>query len=201
MSQVRLGIDRLLSDPSSLEGKRFGLITNPSGVTSDGVPSWKALGELRAGKLTRLFGPEHGVDGGAIYMEAVGNAVHPPSGLPSVSLYGDSIASLKPRRRDLEGLDALVFDLADVGSRYYTYIWTMMLAMEAAAEAGVRFVVCDRPNPIGGEIEGAPQEPELLSFVGLYPLPVRHGQTAGELARFLRAENDIAVDPWCPVDR
>ncbi|HEV2063556.1 MAG TPA: exo-beta-N-acetylmuramidase NamZ domain-containing protein, partial [Thermoanaerobaculia bacterium] len=165
MSGVRLGIDRLLTDPSPVDGKRFGLITNPSGVTSDGAPSWRALAALRAGKLTRLFGPEHGVEGGAIYMESVGDAVHPPSGLPTVSLYGHSIASLKPKRQDLEGLDALVFDVADVGSRYYTYIWTMMLAMEAAAEAGIRFVVCDRPNPIGGAVEGAPQEPEFLSFV------------------------------------
>ena len=201
MTGVRLGIDRLLADPSSLAGKRFGLITNPSGVTGEGVPSWKALGALRAGMLTRLFGPEHGVDGGAVYMEAVGSAVHPPSGLPAVSLYGDSVASLKPRREDLQGLDALVFDIADVGSRYYTYIWTMMLAMEAAAEAGIRFVVCDRPNPIGGSVEGAPQEPELLSFVGLHPVPVRHGQTAGEMARFLAAEKRLSVDlVVCPVE-
>ncbi len=200
MSSVRPGIDRLLADPSCLDGKRFGLITNPSGVTSKGEPSWKALGALRAGKLMRLFGPEHGVDGGAVYMEAVGSSVHPPSGLPAVSLYGDSIASLKPRPQDLEGLDALVFDIADVGSRYYTYIWTMMLAMEAAAAAGIRFVICDRPNPIGGSVEGAPQEPELLSFVGLHPVPVRHGQTAGELARYLAADKRLSVDlVVCPV--
>jgi molybdopterin-guanine dinucleotide biosynthesis protein MobB len=201
MSGVRLGIDRLLTEPSPVDGKRFGLITNPSGVTSDGAPSWRALTALRAGKLTRLFGPEHGVDGGAIYMESVGDAVHPPSGLPTVSLYGHSIASLKPKRQDLEGLDALVFDVADVGSRYYTYIWTMMLAMEAAAEAGIRFVVCDRPNPIGGAVEGAPQEPDLLSFVGLHPVPVRHGQTVGEMARFLAAEKRLDVDlVVCPVE-
>jgi molybdopterin-guanine dinucleotide biosynthesis protein MobB len=88
-----------------------------------------------------------------------------------------------------------------VGSRYYTYIWTMMLAMEAAADAGLRFVVCDRPNPIGGSVEGAPQEPELLSFVGLHPVPVRHGQTAGEMARFLAAEKRLDVDlVVCPVE-
>ena len=201
MSRVRVGIDRLLADPSPIDGKRFGLVTNPSGVTGDGEPSWRALAALRAGKLTRLFGPEHGVDGGAVYMEAVGDGVHPPSGLPAVSLYGDSIASLKPKRRDLEGLDALVFDVADVGSRYYTYLWTMMLAMEAAAEAEIRFVVCDRPNPIGGTVEGAAQEPELVSFVGLHPVPVRHGQTAGEMAHFLAAEKGLDVDlVVCPVE-
>ena len=184
-----------------MAGRRFGLITNPSGVTSKGVPSWKALAELRAGRLVCLFGPEHGVDGGAIYMEAVGPGVHRPTGLPAFSLYGDSIASLKPRREDLEGLDALVFDVADVGSRYYTYLWTMMLAMEAAAEAGLRFVVCDRPNPLGGHVEGAPQEPELLSFVGLHPVPVRHGLTPGEMARLLVFEKRLDVDlVVCPVE-
>jgi molybdopterin-guanine dinucleotide biosynthesis protein MobB len=191
MSRVRLGIDRLLADPSPVAGKRFGLITNPSGVTSAGVPSWMALSELSAGKLVRLFGPEHGVDGGAVYMEAVGDATHPPTGLPAVSLYGSSIESLKPRRDDLASLDVLVFDVADVGARYYTYVWTMMLAMEAAAEAGLSFVVCDRPNPIGGSVEGAPQDAGYLSFVGLHPLAVRHGMTAGELARLLVSERKL----------
>jgi molybdopterin-guanine dinucleotide biosynthesis protein MobB len=194
MSRVRPGIDLLLRDPAPIAGKRFGLITNPSGVTSSGEPSWKALAGLAGGKLTHLFGPEHGVDGGALYMESVGHALHEPTGLTAVSLYGSSIESLKPRRQDLEGLDALVFDVADVGARYYTFVWTMMLAMEAAAEAGLRFLVCDRPNPIGGAVEGAPQEEGFLSFVGLHPLPVRHGLTAGELARLLAAEKRLSLE-------
>jgi molybdopterin-guanine dinucleotide biosynthesis protein MobB len=188
------GIDGLLTDPSSIAGLRVGLITNPSGVTGKGVPTWQALFECPDVKLARLFGPEHGVDGGAIYMEAVGDAVHRPTGLPAVSLYGRTVQSLKPRAEDLEGLDALVFDVADVGARYYTFVWTMLLAMEACAESGLRFVVCDRPNPIGGAVEGAPQDPEYLSFVGLHPIPVRHGMTAGELARLLAAERRIGVD-------
>lgn len=191
---VRPGIDGLLADPSPIAGLRVGLITSPSGVTAGGVPTWKALFESREVKLERLFGPEHGVDGGAIYMEAVGDAVHPPTGLPIVSLYGRTVQSLKPRAQDLEGLDALVFDVADVGARYYTFVWTMLLAMEASAEAGLRFVVCDRPNPIGGAVEGAPQEAEYLSFVGLHSIPVRHGLTAGELARLLATERRIGVD-------
>jgi uncharacterized protein YbbC (DUF1343 family) len=134
------------------------------------------------------------VDGGAIYMEAVGNAIHPPTGLPAVSLYGATWDSLRPRFEDLAGLDALVFDVADVGARYYTYNWTMMLAMEACAQAGLRLVVCDRPNPIGGAVEGAPQEEEYLSFVGMYPVPVRHGMTTGEMARFLAQEKGLDVD-------
>jgi molybdopterin-guanine dinucleotide biosynthesis protein MobB len=201
MRSVRPGIDGLLQDPGPVAGKRFGLITNPSGVTSSGVPSWKALAGLPAGKLVRLFGPEHGVDGGALYMESVGHAVHPATGLPVVSLYGSSIESLTPRQEDLEGLDALVFDVADVGARYYTFVWTMMLAMEAAARTGLRFVVCDRPNPIGGAVEGAPQEDAFLSFVGLHPLPVRHGMTAGELARLLAAERKLSLDlVVCPAE-
>jgi len=144
--------------------------------------------------LVKLFGPEHGVDGGAIYMEAVGDAVHPPTGLPVVSLYGDRIESLRPRPEHLSGLEALVFDVPDVGARYYTFVWTMLLAMEASAAAGIRFVVCDRANPIGGAVEGAPQDPDYLSFVGLHPIAVRHGITAGELARLLAAERRIDVD-------
>jgi molybdopterin-guanine dinucleotide biosynthesis protein MobB len=194
MTRVRVGIDGLIEDPDPIAGRKFGLITNPSGLTSQGVPSWKALGELPWGQLARLFGPEHGVDGGAIYMESVANAVHPPTGLPAVSLYGDSVESLKPRREDLEGLEALVFDVADVGSRYYTFLWTMMLAMEAAADVNARFIVCDRPNPIGGAVEGAAQELDLLSFVGLHPVPVRHGLTAGEMARLLAAERKLDLD-------
>jgi molybdopterin-guanine dinucleotide biosynthesis protein MobB len=194
LSRPAPGIDGLLADPSAIAGLRVGLITNPSGVTSRGVPTWKALFDAPGANLLRLFGPEHGVDGGAIYMEAVGRATHRPTGLPAISLYGSTIESLKPRREDLEGLDAMVFDVADVGSRYYTYVWTMMLAMEACAESGLRFVVCDRPNPIEGAIEGAPQEPEFLSFVGLHPIAVRHGMTAGEIALLLRAEKKIDVD-------
>jgi molybdopterin-guanine dinucleotide biosynthesis protein MobB len=194
LSAILPGIDGLLADPSPVAGRRIGLITNPSGVTSHGVPTWRALRDSRDTTLARLFGPEHGVDGGAIYMEAVGGGVHTPTGLPAVSLYGATAETLKPRSEDLDGLDALVFDVADVGSRYYTYVWTMMLAMEACAEAGIRFVVCDRPNPIGGAIEGAPQETPFLSFVGLHPIAVRHGMTAGELALLLRAEKNLTVD-------
>ncbi|MEO8190314.1 MAG: molybdopterin-guanine dinucleotide biosynthesis protein B [Acidobacteriota bacterium] len=188
------GIDGLLADPAPIAGRRIGLITNPSGVTAAGLPSWKALFDLRETRLTKLFGPEHGVDGGAIYMEAVTGGVHRPTGLPAVSLYGSTRESLKPASEDLAGLEALVFDVADVGSRYYTYVWTMMLAMEAAAEARLPLIVCDRPNPIGGTVEGTSQEQDLLSFVGLHPIAVRHGMTAGELALLLRTEKGLDID-------
>jgi molybdopterin-guanine dinucleotide biosynthesis protein MobB len=194
MRRVRAGIDTLLESPWPVAGKRVGLITNGSGVTSGGVPTWKALRGAANVRLVRLFGPEHGLVGGAVYMEAVGASIHAPSGLPVVSLYGGSAESLRPRREDFADLEAIVFDVADVGSRYYTYIWTMLLAMEACAPLRLRFVVCDRPNPIGGAVEGAPQATGYLSFVGLHPIPVRHGMTAGELARLFVAERRLDLD-------
>jgi molybdopterin-guanine dinucleotide biosynthesis protein MobB len=193
-SKTILGIEALISDPSPLAGRRVGLITNPSGLTPDGTPSWQALFRLPDVRLTRLFGPEHGVDGGAVYMEDVCASVHRETGLPVASLYGSTRESLKPRAEDLADVDAIVFDVPDVGSRYYTYNWTMLLAMEACAEQGKRLVVCDRPNPLGGGVEGAPQDPAFLSFVGLHSIPVRHGLTSGELARLLASERGIDVD-------
>ena len=201
MTRVRAGIDRLLESSWPVAGKRVGLITNASGVTASGAPSWKALRGAANVRLVRLFGPEHGLAGGAVYMEAVGASIHAPSGLPVVSLYGSSPESLKPRREDFADLEAIVFDVADVGSRYYTYIWTMLLAMEACASSRLRFVVCDRPNPIGGAVEGAPQSTGYLTFVGLHPIPVRHGMTAGELARLFAAERRMDLDlVVCPAE-
>jgi len=194
MGKVRFGIDSLLENPWPVAGRRIGLITNPSGATSSGMPTWKALKASPNARLVRLFGPEHGVDGEAVYMEAVGTATHAPSGLPTVSLYGATADGLRPRREDFADLDAIVFDVGDVGSRYYTFVWTMLLAMEACAEARLRFVVCDRPNPIGGAVEGAPQSTGYLSFVGLHPIPVRHGMTAGELARLFASERRLDLD-------
>jgi molybdopterin-guanine dinucleotide biosynthesis protein MobB len=194
MKPVRAGIDGLLESSWPVAGKRVGLITNSSGVTSAGTPTWKALRGAANARLVRLFGPEHGLQGGAVYMESVGASIHAPSGLPVVSLYGSGPESLKPRREDFADLEAIVFDVADVGSRYYTYIWTMLLAMEACASSRLRFIVCDRPNPIGGSVEGAPQSTGYLTFVGLHPIPVRHGMTAGELARLFVAERRLDLD-------
>jgi len=198
---VRSGVDGLLESPWPLAGKRVGLITNASGVTASGVPTWRALRGAANVRLVRLFGPEHGLLGGAVYMEAVGASIHAPSGLPIVSLYGSAPESLKPRREDFADLEAIVFDIADVGSRYYTYIWTMLLAMEACASSRLRFVVCDRPNPIGGAVEGAPQSTGYLTFVGLHPIAARHGMTAGELARLFAAERKLDLDlVVCPAE-
>jgi len=194
MDKARFGIDVLLEKPWPVAGKRIGLITNASGITAQGVPTWKALKTAPNARLVRLFGPEHGLEGGAVYMEAVQGSIHGPSGLPVVSLYGATAESLRPRREHFADLEAIVFDVADVGSRYYTYIWTMLLAMEACAASRLRFVVCDRPNPIGGEVEGAPASTGYLTFVGLHPIPVRHGMTAGELARLFVAERRLDLD-------
>ncbi len=189
-----LGVDALLQDPGAIAGQRIALLTNHAGVTRDGVPSWKALFDLPDTRLVRLFGPEHGVDGGAEYMEGVSASVHRETGLPVASLYGTTAESLEPRDEDLSDVDALVFDVPDVGSRYYTFHWTMLLAMQACARLGKRFIVCDRPNPLGGAVEGAPQDPDHLSFVGLHPIPVRHGMTSGELARLFAAERGLDLD-------
>ncbi len=194
---VRTGLDVIAAQGfAPWHGLRLGLICNPTTVDRRLVH----LADLLAGRsdveLARLFGPEHGVRGTAQDMVGVdGVARDARSGVPVVSLYGRSFDSLRPPPQTLEGLDALVFDIQDVGSRYYTYIYTMMLCMEAAAQAKLPFWVLDRPNPIGGvEVEGNLVEKGFESFVGLHPLPVRHGLTAGELASLFKAERGLDVE-------
>jgi uncharacterized protein YbbC (DUF1343 family) len=139
-------------------------------------------------RVTRLFGPEHGVRGEAQDMIGVEAERDRRTGIPVSSLYGGSFESLTPAAPDLSEVDVLVVDLQDVGSRYYTYVWTMALAMAAAARAGVGVVVLDRPNPLGGvEVESGPLLPGYESFVGLGAVAVRHGLTIGEVARMVRA--------------
>ena len=188
------GIDALEEDPAAIEGARVALLSHPAGVTSGGDPSWAVLQRIPAVRLVRLFGPEHGIDGSAQDMAAVSDAVHPDTGLPARSLYGSSPESLAPAPADFAGVDALVCDLQDVGARYYTFVWTVCLAIDAAARAGVRIVVCDRPNPIGGAVEGEPQAPGYTSFVGWRRIPVRHGRTVGELALQYRDEARPGAD-------
>jgi uncharacterized protein YbbC (DUF1343 family) len=145
--------------------------------------------------LAALFGPEHGVRGDAQYMAAVGGERDPRTGVPVHSLYGEAAASLKPSAEHLDGLEALVFDIQDVGARYYTYQATMMLCMEAAADARIPFVVLDRPNPIGGvAVEGPRLAPGFESFCGLHDLAVRHGLTVGELAELFRVERKLDLE-------
>ena len=199
--RVRTGLDVWEAEQfRALHGLRVGAIVNPTSVDSRFRHLADLLDAAPDVTLAALFGPEHGVRGEVQYMEAVDEARDPRTGVPMYSLYGNTVDSLRPRPEWLVGLDAVVFDIQDVGARYYTYVYTMALAMEACAKAGVRFVVLDRPNPLGGErVEGNLVEPGFRSFVGMYSLPNRHGMTVGELARMLNAEErfgcDLAVVP------
>lgn len=188
---VRLPVDRLGELwPEDLRSARIGAILHAASTTSDLRSTLSCLEELeRSGtiRLTSLFGPQHGFDSTTQdNMVEWEGYEHPRLRIPVHSLYG---ADRKPTRPMLAGLDAIFLDLFDVGTRYYTFIWTMWLAMEAASEEGLAFVVADRPNPLDGiTVEGRPQREDHLSFVGLHPIPIRHGRTIGELARQFRAE-------------
>ncbi len=183
---VEVGLDRLGSgEEYGLDGKRLGLIVHAASVTSDGRHAIDVLRDARL-DVVRLLTPEHGLRSRAAAGEHVDGGVDPTTGLPVVSLYGDH---RKPAPEDLEDLDALVFDLQGSGVRFYTYVSTLILSLEAAAEAGLEFVVLDRPNPLGGErIEGplsAPRDVVPASFVNTAPGPLVHGLTLGEMARFV----------------
>ena len=187
---VLTGLEVLARDSMGpLRGLRVGLITNHTGVVGAGDARTSSIDLLHASPhvtLVRLFAPEHGFSGRANAGEHIGDERDRATGLPILSLYGET---RKPTAAMLEGLDALVFDIQDIGTRYYTYIWTMAHALEAAAEHGVRFVVLDRPNPIGGTLmHGNVLDTAYRTFVGLYPVPMRHGLTAGEMAQFINRE-------------
>lgn len=180
---VKTGLDNIASYERMFRGKRVGIITNHTACNSQGRHITDVFGEMEGVRITALFGPEHGIRG----TEAAGRKIDSETGdVPVYSLYGQTT---KPTPEMLEGLDVLVFDIQDVGARFYTYTYTMSLAMEAAAENGKRFVVLDRPNPINGlAVEGNILESEFASFVGLYPIPVRHGMTVGELAKMFNEQ-------------
>lgn len=188
---VRTGLEVLLSKgASALRGRRVGVICNQASVG----PSFAHVVDLLAAspgvRIGALLGPEHGVRGEAQDMESVSEGgaegrFDRKLGVPVHSLYGENVESLTPAPHMLEGLDAIVFDMQDVGARYYTFYATMTYAMRAAAKAGLEVFVLDRPNPLGGvAVEGGLQKPGFESFVGPYPLPVRHGMTVGELALY-----------------
>jgi uncharacterized protein YbbC (DUF1343 family) len=192
VTRVRTGLEQLLARPGDLRGRRLGLICNGASVTGDLVHASVALKSSKAFRLAALFGPEHGIWGDAQDLVEVGDSRDPLTGLPVHSLYGRVRA---PAPEALAGLDALVFDVQDVGARYYTFIYTMLNALEACALHGRRLVVLDRPNPLGGTIvDGNVLDPAFRSFVGLHPLPVRHGMTVGELALLFRDELGFRAD-------
>ena len=191
--RVESGLDVLLRGRTALlRGQRFALLAHQASVSAHHVHAASLLADLSGATLVRLMAPEHGLWGAAQDHAHIGAATDPVTGLPVVSLYGER---REPSAAALRGLDALVVDLQDVGARYYTFVWTTILAMRACARAGVRVFVLDRPNPIGGEaVEGNVPDPAFASFVGLHPLPARHGMTIGELARYLDAEHGIGCD-------
>lgn len=229
---MRLGLDVLISEqPSLLRGRRVGLITNPTGVDANLVPTIERLRAMEGVTLAALYGPEHGVRGNAQAGEYVPFYFDEQLRLPVFSLYGQSqkppagfltdidatmraydthAAGKAVERAMLPGIDVLVFDLQDVGTRVYTYVATMAYAMQAAAENGIPFIVLDRPNPLNGAAMEGPvlEYPAQSSFIGLYPVPLRHGMTAGELARlfnahFLSPRAELTVVPmrgWSRAD-
>ncbi len=190
-ARTMTGLDVLNAERfSRLAAKRVGLITNHTGRTSDGRRNIDAM--IEAGvQLKALFSPEHGIAGREDH-ENVGHGKDEKTGLPVWSLYKGK--DRKPAPEMLDGLDVLVFDIQDIGARFYTYLSTMKNAMEAAAAANIGFMVLDRPNPIGGiAVEGPMLDPEEISFVGCAALPLRHGMTLGELARYLNTEERIGA--------
>ncbi len=191
-SKVLPGIDVLLRERLDLlKDKRVGLITNPTGLTSDLRTNIDALQEAGV-NLVALFGPEHGVRGDVEAGKAVASYTDAKTGIPVYSLYGKT---RKPTPEMLKNVDVLLYDIQDIGSRPYTYISTMAVSMEAARDAGTPFVVLDRPNPLGGQlVEGPVLNPQFKSFIGIYPIPYIYGLTVGELARLFNEEFGIGCD-------
>ena len=203
---VRVGLERLTEgEDEILRGKRIGLVVHVASVTAEGRHAIDVLSDLEL-DVVRLFSPEHGLRGRAAAGEQVESGLDPVSGLPVVSLYGKN---RKPAPDDLDGLEVLVFDLQGAGVRFYTYVSTMMLCLEAAAEAGLEFVVLDRPNPLGGDrVEGpvsASREVVPESFVNMAPGPLVHGLTLGEMARYVNSRlaepANLTVVPMSGWDR
>jgi uncharacterized protein YbbC (DUF1343 family) len=192
MGRVVPGLSRLLDRPEPVRGLRVGLVVNPSSITPDLEHASVALSGRRGVKVTALFGPEHGIAADAQDLVEVGHSRDRETGLPVHSLYGETRV---PTPEMLAGVDAMVYDVQDVGSRYYTFVYTMLHVMEACAREKRRVVVLDRPNPIGGDaVDGNVLDPAYRSFVGMHPLAVRHGMTAGELALMFKDELGLDVD-------
>ncbi len=188
LEPLKIGADRLFEEPfhTWIKGRRVGLITNQTGVDSSLRPVAELLSADPEVQLTALFGPEHGISGES----QAGSKI--ADGPKVFSLYGDRRA---PDTQMLKEIDLLIFDIQGVGSRFYTYISTMYESMKAAAEHKKLFIVLDRPNPIGGnQVEGPVVEEGHESFVGIFPIPIRHGMTAGELAQLFNTESDLKLD-------
>lgn len=195
-AEVLPGLEVLLRDSLHLiRGKRVGFLTNQTAVTRDGRSGIDLLHASPDVELVALYGPEHGLRGGiegGVQIETDRDAA---TGLPVFSLYGQV---QKPTPEMLEGVDVLLFDMQDIGARPYTFVWTMAMAMEVAAAEGIQFIVLDRPNPITDEVEGPLMDQAMRNvgqpITGYYSVPLRHGMTVGEVARYINGEFDIGVD-------
>ena len=194
---VKTGLDQIENFREIFEGKRIGIIANKTAINQKGQFISDVFSQVPGFDLKALFGPEHGFDGKIAAGHSISDTTDHELDIPIFSLYGET---RKPTPEMLNDIDILVFDIQDIGARFYTYIYTMSLAMEAAAENDIEFVILDRPNPLNGlKIEGNLLEPDFATFVGLYPIPVRHGMTVGELAMMIDGErwlkNGISANP------
>jgi len=196
--KVKTGLEILKEQNfSSIKGKRVGLITNPTGVDRNLQSTVDLFFHSTEIKLVALYGPEHGVRGDNAAGASVSDFKDSDTGLPVFSIYGKT---RKPTPDMLKGIDVLVYDIQDIGSRSYTFISSLGLAMEAAAENNIEFVVLDRPNPLGGiKMEGCLTEPAYTSFVSQFPIPYIHGLTVGELATYLNEEGLLANKIKCKL--
>ncbi len=195
-TRVVPGLEVLLTDSAHLvRGRRVGFLTNQTAVTSDGRSGIDLLHASPDMKLVALYGPEHGLRGGIEGGEKVANSVDARTGVPVFSLYG---TTQRPTPEMLKGVDVLLFDMQDIGARPYTFVWTMAMAMEAAAAQGIPFIVLDRPNPITSRAEGPQMDMAMRTvgqpITGYYPVPLRHGMTVGEVARYINAEYRIGAN-------
>jgi uncharacterized protein YbbC (DUF1343 family) len=186
-TKVKLGIEEFLNKHLDLiKGKNIGIITNHTGVIPDGRHLVDILFANPDVKIKALFGPEHGIRGDAPDGKSLSHGVDSKTNIPVYSLYG---ADRKPTKEMLKDIDVLIFDIQDIGARFYTFTSTMFLTMEAAAENNIKFIVLDRPNPItGNKVEGAILDDSLTSFVGLHKIATAHGMTVGELAKLVNEE-------------
>lgn len=193
---MRTGIQVLESEKfKPLRGKRVGLVTHPAalnGFRASTLDTFMAIARSGVFPLAAIFGPEHGISGEAQDLIPVQDSASGP--IPIYSLYGDTFESLKPTREMLKGLDVLVIDMQDNGSRYYTFQATMLYCMEACKDFGLPVIVLDRPNPLGRSVEGPTVQTGFESFIGVHPICVRHGMTIGELARLYQAERVRDLD-------
>ncbi|RKZ35031.1 DUF1343 domain-containing protein [bacterium] len=192
---VKTGLDIFCeSGFQQVWGKKFALLCHPASVDSNLTHILDIL--VDSGNIPdSIFAPEHGFYGSAQDQIGVDSSRHPRYGIQVISLYGETFDSLYPNQEYLKNIDVVLIELQDVGASYYTFVWAAVMVMEIAAKTGTKVIVLDRPNPIGGKIvQGTLQEDDYLSFVGLYPLPIRHGMTIGEILYYVNEEFGVGAD-------